>query len=711
MNKNLETLILRVEGLDCDCEVALIDKKLSALARVTKWKADILAKKLTLNFDSSSITRETIIKELEATGMKIILDSKEKKPATPPWWKESRIILLSICGFLTAIGFALEKLGGSATAVKGIYTAAILIGGYYPAKVGIAAFRSLTLNINTLLIFGAIGAVLIGQWQEAAVLVFVYSLGSVLEAYAVGKARGSIRALMDLAPKEALVKRNGNDVTLPVEEINPGDVMIVRPGEKIPLDGEVISGSSAVDQSTITGESIPVGKGTGDEVFAGTINQRGAMEIRVTRLAQDTTLARIIHLVEEAQTKKSSYQRFGEKFGKYYTPAMFLLAILVTVIPPLFLAQPFHQWFYRGLVLLVVSCSCGLALSVPVAVVAAISNAARHGILFKGGACLEAASGLKAIAFDKTGTLTIGRPVVSDFLATNTVSQKNILSIAASIESRSEHPLAEAILRHAHEKAAVIQPVSEFESLPGLGARARISGSFYQIGSARLFESLLATDYSTLDKRSVFQSQGKTVILVGTEDQIIGIITVADQLRSETASAIASLKKVGLRHVVMLTGDNKGTAEAVALRAGVDDYRSELLPQEKVDAIHALRKRFGQVAMVGDGVNDAPAMAEANIGIAMGATGTDVVLETADIALMSDDLSRLPYTLNLSRRAINNIKQNVVASLSIVAFLVPAALFGWVSLVSGLLINEVSALIVICNGLRLLFSKGSRNIS
>ena len=709
MNKNLETLMLRVEGLDCDCEVALIDKKLSALARVAKWKADIMTGKLTVNFDSSAIARETIIKAVEATGMRVTLESKERKQAARPWWKESRIVLMGICGLLAAIGFALEKLGGSATAVKGFYTAAILIGGYYPAKVGLAGFLTLTLNINTLLVFGAIGAVLIGQWEEAAVLVFVYSLGNVLEAYAVGKARGSIRALMDLVPKEALVKRNGQEVTLPVEEINPGDFMIVRPGEKIPLDGEVVSGSSAVDQSTITGESIPVGKGTGDEVFAGTINQRGSLEIRVTQLAQDTTLARIIHQVEEAQMKKSSYQRFGEKFGKYYTPAMFFLAILVTVIPPLFLDQPFNQWFYRGLVLLVVSCSCGLALSVPVAVVAAITNAARHGILFKGGVYLEAASGLKVIAFDKTGTLTLGLPVVTDFLATHTVPSKDILSIAASIESRSEHPLAEAILRCAHEEAVPIHPVSEFKSLPGLGARARISGAFYQVGSARLFEPLPATDISTIEKLSVFQSQGKTVILVGTKEKIIGIITVADRLRSETATAIASLKKVGMRHVIMLTGDNQGTAKAVASQAGFDDYMSGLLPQEKVDAIHELRKRFGQIAMVGDGVNDAPAIAEADVGIAMGATGTDVAVETADIALMSDDLSRLPYVLNLSRRAINNIKQNVVASLAIVAFLVPAALFGWVSLVSGLLINEVSALIVICNGLRLL-STSSRNI-
>jgi Cd2+/Zn2+-exporting ATPase len=411
--------------------------------------------------------------------------------------------------------------------------------------------------------------------------------------------------------------------------------------------------------------------------------------------------------VEEAQARKSSYQRFGEQFGKYYTPAMFLLALLVTAVPPVFLAQPFSPWFYRGLVLLVVSCSCGLALSVPVAVVAAIANAARRGVLYKGGACLEAASKVRAFAFDKTGTLTLGQPVVTDFLPADSSDGREVLSIAAAVESRSEHPLAEAILRRAREEDLPARPVSEFEAMPGLGAKANIDGTSYRVGSLRLFERLLSSDPTTAQKVAALESEGKTTVLVGTEDRILGIIAVADQMRNETPAAVESLKAIGLRPIVMLTGDGELTAKAVAQRAGVDEYRAGLLPEEKVAAIRELRSRFGNVAMVGDGVNDAPAMAEADVGIAMGAAGTDVAIETADIALMSDDLLRLPYALALSRHAVNNIKQNIAASIAIVAFLVPAALIGWVSLVPGLLLNEVSALVVILNALRLLSVKVS----
>lgn len=576
------------------------------------------------------------------------------------------------------------------------------MGAYYPARMGVRALLTGVLNIRLLMVCGAAGAIALGHWEEAAMLVFIYSLGDVLEAYAVGKARGSIRALMELVPQEALVKRDGQEVPAAVESVRMDETIIVRPGEKVPLDGVVTSGASTVDQSSITGESMPVAKGVGDQVFAGTINQRGAMEVRVTHLAGDTTLARIIHSVEEAQARKSSYQRFGEQFGKYYTPAMFLLAFLVTAVPPVFLAQPFSPWFYRGLVLLVVSCSCGLALSVPVAVVAAVANAARRGVLYKGGACLEAASKVQAFAFDKTGTLTLGQPVVTDVLSADSEDGREVLPIAAAIESRSEHPLAEAILRQAREESLPSRSVSDFEALPGLGAKANIDGTSYRVGSLRLFEGLLSSDLTTAQKVAALESEGKTAVLVGTEDRILGIIAVADQMRNETPAAVKSLKAIGLRPIVMLTGDGELTAKVVAQRAGVDEYRAGLLPEEKVAAIRELRSRFGNVAMVGDGVNDAPAMAEADVGIAMGAAGTDVAIETADIALMSDDLLRLPYALALSRRAVNNIKQNIAASIAIVAFLVPAALIGWISLVPGLLLNEVGALVVILNALRLL---------
>jgi len=505
---------------------------------------------------------------------------------------------------------------------------------------------------------------------------------------------------MELVPREALVKRNGQELTLPVEEVRVEDIIIVRPGEKVPLDGVVVAGSSSVDQAPVTGESMPVSKGVGDEVFAATINQRGSLEVRVTKLSKDTTLAKIIHSVEEAEAKKSSYQHFAETFGRYYTPAMFGLA-LVTALLPMAFGQPFTPWFYRGLVVLVVSCSCGLVLSVPVSVVAAITNAARKGILIKGGAYLEAAAGLRTILFDKTGTLTISRPRVTDVVGLNS-AKEDLLPLAAAIESRSEHPLGDAIVRRAKEEGLAIPEVAEFESITGLGVRARVNGNLYYVGSRRLFQKLSVPLSEAERELQRLEGEGKTAVLVGTEKEVLGIIAVADQLRPEAVEMVKELRKAGVERIVMLTGDNEGTARAVAQQVGVDEYRAQLLPDDKVEAVKEFKRKYGRVAMVGDGVNDAPAMATADVGIAMGAAGTDVAIETGDLALMSDDLSRIPYALKLSQRSVANIKQNIAAALVIIAFLIPVALAGLIDLVPGLLLNEASMLIVIANGLRLL---------
>ncbi|MDI6762618.1 MAG: cation-translocating P-type ATPase [Thermodesulfobacteriota bacterium] len=552
------------------------------------------------------------------------------------------------------------------------------------------------------MISGAIGAIFLGLWEEAAILVFIYSLGDVLEAYAVDRARGALRALTELMPKEAMVRRNGEELTLPVEEVRLGETIIIKPGERIPLDGHVVSGSSAVDEAPITGEPIPVVKEKGAEVFAGTINQRGVLEVEVTKLSKDTTLARIIHSVEEAQAKKSSFQRFGETFGKIYTPAMFALALGVMFIPVWFLGGTWSQWFYRGLVVLVVSCSCGIALSIPVAVVAAIGNAARNGILFKGGVYLESAATIKAIAFDKTGTLTIGRPQVTDVVPIGSRSRNDILGLAASLESRSEHPLAEAIVRKAREEEIPFTPAKEFEALVGLGARGKLNGEELFIGGVRLFLERKMPVESIQPLVSSLEEQGKTTILLGDSREIFGVIAIADRLRSEAKEAVQKLKQIGVHKIVMLTGDNEGTAKAIAREAGIDQYFARLLPEDKVEKVKQLRLEGSRIAMVGDGINDAPAMAVSDLGIAMGAAGTDIALETSDIALMSDDLSKLPVAFNLSRRTVHNIRQNIILSLAIIAFLVPAALAGWVGMVPGLLINEAGGLAVIVNGLRLL---------
>jgi len=694
------TVTLKIEGMDCADESQIIEKKMKSLAGVESFDINLISQLVKIHYMSSVVSIQDIIKTVAETGMKAsLVRADERKEKS--WWKgKPQILSLLVCGVFIVLAFLSERLGVPHQSARYIYGLAILIGIYFPAKMGFLALKTLTLNIRLLMVIGAMGAIFLGFWEEAALLVFIYSLGDVLEAYAVDKARGAIRILMELAPKEALVRRNGNEVILPVEEINIGDVVIVRPGEKISVDGKVFHGTSFVDQSPITGESIPVEKKVGDEVFAGTVNQRGSLEIKVVKKSSDTTLARIIHSIEEAQAKKSSYQRFGEKFGKYYTPAMFLLGIGVAIIPPLFFGGDWQSFIYRGLVVFVVSCSCGLALSVPVSVVAAIANSARKGILFKGGAYLESAQELRVIAFDKTGTLTIGRPVVTDIVAYD-LSEKEVLALAGSIESRSEHPIAEAIVRKAKVSGASFLVPEEFEAITGLGIKAKIKGTFYFVGNSRLFQENGFSVIQAQSEISRLENEGKTAVLVGNKEKLLGILAVADKIRLESKEAIQTLKNSGLK-VVVLTGDNKRVAKAIALQLGVDEYLTELLPEDKVKAVRELKERFGKIGMVGDGINDAPAMVEANVGIAMGAAGSDVAIETGDIVLMSDDLSKISYALKLSRRAIRNMRQNIVASLAIVAFLIPTALIGWLNLVPGLIFNEVSALIVIVNALRLL---------
>lgn len=698
-----KSAVLHVEGMDCEDEVSLIEKKMKSLKGLESFNVNLMSQTLNVRYNPGLLSLQEIIKSIAETGMKARLEREKVKGKA--WWKDLRILSLFTCGIFTTIAFVLEKISIMLPSTI-LYAIAVAIGGYYPARMGFAALRTLTLNIRTLMVSGAIGAIILGLWEEAAILVFIYSLGDVLEAYAVDRARGALRALIDLMPKEAVVRRNGEELTLPVEEVQPGEIIIIRPGEKIPLDGRVVAGSSAVDEAAITGEPIPVMKEKGADVFAGTLNQRGILEVEVTRISKDTTLAKIIHSVEEAQAKKSSFQRFGETFGKIYTPAMFALALGVILIPWLFFGETWSEWFYRGLVVLVVSCSCGIALSIPVAVVAAIGNAARNGILFKGGIHLEGAATIKAVAFDKTGTLTIGRPQVTDVLPIRNYSRYEILKFAASIESRSEHPLGEAILRKAREEEVSFLPAEEFEALVGLGAKGKVNGQEFFIGGMRFFLEQNVPIEEIQPQISFLEEQGKTTILLGKEKEVMGIIAIADQLRFEAREAIKKLKEIGIRRVVMLTGDNEGTAKAIAKEAGVDNYFARLLPDDKVKKIKELKSIFGQIAMVGDGINDAPAMAVSDIGIAMGAAGTDIALETADVALMSDDLSKLPIVFNLSRRTVKNIRQNIIISLAILAFLVPAALIGWIGMVPGLFINEAGGLAVIVNGLRLLKNNG-----
>jgi len=695
----VETVSLRIGGVVSASDVDLIMQKVRSLEGVEGIDIDVDAERAHVTFDPSSTSTKEIIRSISETGKTC---SMVKADNGSTWWKEKQQVALYACGVIILFSFALMFLGVEPLITNVFFGIAVLVGVYYPARKAIIALINLVATIHLLMLIGATGAVLLGMWYEAAILIFVYSLGDVLESYAVDKARGAIRSLTELVPKEALVRKDGQEVMMSTEEIGVGDIVVVRPGERIPVDGAVSKGLSFVDQAAVTGESIPVQKKVGDEVFAGTINQNGSVEVAVTKPASETMLSKIICSVEEAQAKRTSYQRFSDNFARWYTPAMFVLGVAVATIPPLFFGADWHTFILRGLVVFVVSCSCGLALSVPVAVVAAMANAAKNGTVYKGGAYLEVVHKVKAIAFDKTGTLTIGRPEVTDVVALNGMTEKELLDITGSIESRSGHPLAAAIVRKAKETGSYSGlATEEFQEISGMGISAGMGGRRYTVGNPRFQHESgveIGENQATIEG---LEGEGKTVVLVGSGDRLLGLIAIADKVRPGAKEALQRLRDSGIL-TVMLTGDNERSAKAIAQQAGVDEYYGQLLPTEKVEMIKKLKAEHGTVAMVGDGINDAPAMAVSDVGIAMGAAGTDIAIEAGDVVLMSDDLSKLNYLRELSVRAVTIIRQNIWVSLINIAFMVGAALLGYLGLVTGLLLNEASAIFVIFNALRLL---------
>lgn len=698
----METAKIQVEGLDTENE-ALIQQKLGALTGVASYVIILNESQVQLTYDSSIVTIQDVLRSISETGLTAsIVKSKSLKST---WWREKQQLALLSCGVVTVITFllGLYVIPQSYTFIG--YLVAVAVGVYYPARKALIALMNLTATIHLLMLIGCIGALLLGMWAEAAILIFVYSLGDVLESYAVDKARGAIRSLMDLAPKEALVRKEGVETLLSVDEVNVGDIVIVKAGERIPVDGTVQLGSSFADQSTVTGESLPVTKNMGDPVFAGTINQKSFLEVVVDKPASETMLSKIIYSVEEAQANKISFQNFSDSFSNMYTPAMFVLGVAVAVIPPLFFGAEWMTFILRGLVVFVVSCSCGLALSVPVAVVAAMANAARKGVVFKGGTYFEAVQKVKAISFDKTGTLTIGRAEVTDVVTFGKASQAELLAVAAGLECRSGHPLANAILRKAKEdKISYEVELEEFGEITGKGVKAKMNGDQCFIGNARfLRENSISTEVAQ-ERIASLENEGKTTILIGRDGALLGALAIADALRPGARVALKVIRDAGIK-TVMLTGDNERCAKAIASQVGVDEYYAQLLPDDKVNVVKKLKEKYGSVAMVGDGVNDAPAMAVSDVGIAMGAAGTDVAIEAGDVVLMSDDLSKLNYVRELSQRTVTTIKQNIIVSLANVVFMVVAALLGYLGLVTGLLLNEISALLVIGNALRLLTSK------
>ena len=701
----LKESVFRLTGLDCaDC-AAKLEKKFSAQRWVEDAKVNFGAAKLTIRHNGKI---NNIIQLVEESGYGAELDGPDKPVVEMSFWKNNRKTLLTaVSGILVGGGLVLSFIGLPKTIVIPMYIIAMVTGGYYVAKSGFYSLKALSLDMNFLMAVAAIGAAAIGEWSEGATVVFLFSLGNALQAYTMEKTRKSIRSLMDLAPKEALVRRDGKELKLPLVEIKAGDIIVVLPGERIAMDGKVLSGTSRVNQAPITGESMPVQKQPGDEVFAGTINEQGSLDIEVTKLVADTTLSKIIQMVEEAQAQKAPSQQFVDVFSKYYTPIVIFTAVAIAILPTLLFTQPFIPWFQKALILLVISCPCALVISTPVSIVSAIGSAAKKGVLIKGGAYLEAAGALKAIAFDKTGTLTTGRPEVTDVIPVGDVSIEKVIEIAAAIEKRSQHPVADAIIRNAQKNNIQAPEGDEFESITGKGAKTTIGGATYYIGNPRLFEDNGTSVGELLPKVTELQKEGKTVMLVGDSKIIFGIIAVADVVREASVAAIKQLKQVGVGKIIMLTGDNEGTAKAISEKVGVDEYYAELLPEDKLTSVKGLLAKYGSVGMVGDGINDAPALAAATIGIAMGGAGTDTALETADYALMGDDLSKLPYAIKLSRKALNVIKQNIGFSIIVKAVFLALTFAGMANLWMAVFADTGAALIVIANGMRLLRVKES----
>jgi Cd2+/Zn2+-exporting ATPase len=680
-----------------DC-AASFEKDVAALPGVTWAELNFGASRLTVvgEFNPEAVVREGKRHDI------IIWPEGEKAEEKQTFWQQhKRIIISSFSGIALLAGWILKLTGAPETVGIILFLAAMVIGGAATARRAWFSLQKFRFDMNVLMTVAVIGAAAIGEWSEGAVVAFLYSVSNTLESYTMEKARQSIRELMKIAPREALVRRNGKEVLLPVNRIRMGDIMIVRPGEKIAMDGRVIKGNSAVDQAAITGESIPVEKGVGDEVFAGTLNQEGAIEVEVTKLVNDTTIARIIHMVEEAQARRAPFQAFVDRFAAVYTPVVLALAAGIVLVPPLAFGQSWGPWIYRGLALLVVSCPCALVVSTPVALVAAIGNAARNGVLIKGVIHLEEAGALLVVAFDKTGTLTVGKPVVTDVIPTGERDRDRLLALAASIEQLSEHPLARAIVAKARDVKLELFQVENFQAFAGKGARAEVAGRVFYIGSLRLFEEIGTPVNRIKPLLGRLQEQGKTAMILGTETDILGVIAVADQVRETSKNAVRELKKTGVR-TAMLTGDNAATAAAIAEQVRIDEFEADLLPENKVDAVKKLIEKYDKVAMVGDGINDAPALAMATVGIAMGGAGTDIALETADIVIMADDLSRLPFCIRLSRAALRVIRQNVAFALIVKLSAVLLVFPGWLTLWLAILADMGASVLVTLNGIRLL---------
>lgn len=705
-NKN----VYRVEGFTCANCAGKFENNVKQLPGVQDAKVNFGASKIAVYGDATieELEKAGAFESLKVNPEKTVREATQevKKEVKEPFYKKHSTLLNAV--LLVGFGYLSQNVNGEENLITSLlFAASIIIGGFSLFKVGLQNLLRFEFDMKTLMTVAIIGAAIIGEWAEGAIVVILFAISEALERFSMDRARQSIRSLMDIAPKEALVRRNGQDMMIHVDDIAVGDIMIVKPGQKIAMDGVVVGGYSAVNQAAITGESVPVEKTVDDDVFAGTLNEEGLLEVKVTKLVDDTTIAKIIHLVEEAQGERAPSQAFVDKFAKYYTPIIMFVAALVAVIPPLFFDGSWATWIYQGLSVLVVGCPCALVISTPISIVSAIGNAAKKGILIKGGVYLEEMGALKAIAFDKTGTLTKGVPVVTDFsVFSKETNASELLSVITALEYRSQHPLASAIMRKAEEENISYSDVrvEDFSSITGKGIKGIVNGTTFYIGNPKLFKELPTTRFSSEQELLVttLQNQGKTAMVVGTDHEILAVIAVADEVRESSKEVIQKLHQLGIKKTIMLTGDNKGTATAIGGHVGVSDVQAELLPQDKLDFIKQLRSDYGNVSMVGDGVNDAPALAASTVGIAMGGAGTDTALETADVALMGDDLRKLPFAIKLSRNALSIIKQNITFALAIKLIALLLVIPGWLTLWIAILSDLGATLLVALNGLRLM---------
>ncbi|HEY2907745.1 MAG TPA: heavy metal translocating P-type ATPase [Vicinamibacterales bacterium] len=690
----------KIEGMDCREEVTLLERRFKNLAGLEDFTADVMGQRLHVKYDAAILTTGGIADAVADTGMRAWLEHEEPVAGTPRAEQQRRALL---GGSAAALGVALVlEAFGIHRFVNYLYGAAIVAGVIVIGPRIWRAIRARSLDINLLMAIAVAGAIALGQFSEAAAVVVLFAFAQMLEARTLEHARGAISALLDLTPAEALVRDAAGERRVGVDSVAIGSMIVIRPGEKIPLDGIVAAGESSVNQAPVTGESLAADKAPGDEVFAGTINGRGALDVRVTRGRRDTTLARIIHLVERAQAQRAPAQTVVERFARVYTPAMIALAVGVAVVPPIAFGGLWPAWLYRALVLLVVSCPCALVISTPVSIVAALTSAARKGVLIKGGAHLERTGTVRCVAFDKTGTLTRGIPEIVAVVPLNGSSAATVISLAAAIEHRSDHPIAHAILRHAASSGIAAAPADGVSTIDGRGAQGSVDGHPVVVGNHRLFEERQLCSPIVHDQIDAFSTAGRTVVLVGRDSDLVGVIAVADRPREQGRDAVAMLRQQGLEAIVMLTGDSHGTAKAIAEELGIHEFRAELLPEDKLTAILDLKRRYGSVAMVGDGVNDAPALASADVGIAMGAAGSDAALETADVALMADELLKIPYAFRLSRATVRNIKMNLAISVVMKAAFIVAAIAGVATLWMAILADTGASVIVIANALRLL---------